>query len=214
MRIRVPRVSLLQHLWYSLYSTAKGTCCFPLSSTSLGLIMFWGGFFGQCISVFTHCLCRLHLQSCSSSSALLHLRPLSRPEPPSVLCLPWFCFTLWVCVCESWRRIELVMEKSRKMQFDMWVPKVTKTSVRWQEFTLQGFQFSHFYLWTEMKTKVLSLLRDSNWSLSRSLLIRQCLKIPNWTEIKSSTLPHTQPAFHVFPFICWALRIFAAVDIR
>lgn len=146
--------------------------------------MFGGGYFGQCIGVFTHCLCRLHLHSCSYCSTLLHLRPLSRPEPPSVLCLPWFCFTPWVCVHESWR-IEL-KEEGRKMQFDVWVPKVTKTSVRWQKFTLQGFQFRHFYQWTEMKNKVLSLLQDSNWSLCRSLLIRQCLKIPNLTELSQA----------------------------
>lgn len=92
---------LLQHLWHSLCSTAQGTCCFPLPSTYLGL-MFGGGCFVQCLGVFTHCLLFwLHLHSCSSSSALLYLRLLSRPEPPSVLCLPWFCFTPWVCVHES-----------------------------------------------------------------------------------------------------------------
>lgn len=130
---------LLQHFWYSLCSTAQGTCCFPPSSIYLGLIMFGGGCFVQCINVFTHCLVFwLHLHSCSSSSALLHLRPLSRPEPLSDLCLPWFCFTPWVCVHESWRRRELVKDESREMQFNVRVPKLTKTSVRWQEFTLQG----------------------------------------------------------------------------
>lgn len=163
--------------------------------------MFGGRCFVQRISVFTHCLVFwLHLHSCSSSSALPHLRLLSRPEPPSVLCLPWFCFTPRVCVHESWRRIELVKDESRKMQFDVRVPKVTKTSSRWQKFTFQGFQFSHFYQWTEMKTKVLSLLQDSNWPLYRSLLIRQCLKIPNWTEIKSKHLAPCTTSILGFPF--------------
>lgn len=139
-------VLLLQHLWYSLCSTTQGTCYFPLSSTYLGLIMIGDRCFVQRISVFTHCLVFwLHLHSCSSNSALQHLSLLSRPEPPSVLCLPWFCFTLWVCAHESWRRIELVKDENRKMQFDVWVPKVTKTLVTWQEFTFQGFQFSRFY---------------------------------------------------------------------
>lgn len=100
-----------------------------------------------------------------------HLSPLSSLVTPCI------------SVHDSWRRTELVKDESSETQSNVWVPKLTKTSVTWQKLKLQGFQFWHFYQWTEMKK---SFLCYNNCSHCRSSLIRHCLPNPNlnWNEVK------------------------------
>lgn len=168
MRIRAPRVC--SQICSGSYSTS-GTACAPLPKVLAASHLFripginnvWGQMFcavDQCFHPFSGALAapaQLLFQFCAAT-------PEAAQQTWTTLCpLPSLVlFHPWVCVQESWRRVELMKDESRKMQVDVGVPEVTKTSARWQKFTFQGFQFSHFYQWTEMKTKVLSLLQDSN----------------------------------------------------
>lgn len=135
---------------------------------------------------------------CSFSSALVHLRLLSKSEPPSLSSVfLGYVFTPCISVHDSWRRTDLVKDESSETQSNVWVPKLTKTSVTWQKLKLQGFQFWHFYQWTE--TKKSFLLQDNNCSHCRSSLIRHCLPNPNLNRNEVKHLAPCTTSIPCFP---------------